>query len=239
LASTQALTARVEGSAIVVSGEALVQDAGSADWFLLSVDGSEGPSQFLVPSSAATDVVARDALDFTLRFGIARFDEVKVPASTVVGSLGGAASDIEWQLQLAATLACAETVGAMDALFEMTRQYALDRFAFGRPIGSFQAVKHQLADLTMLLEAARAVTASAVEAVETGRADAGEIVSIAKAWLGDVGVNVAQGCMQVFGGISQTWDHDSHLFLRRVTVNGLLYGDPDWHRERICRIHHL
>src|SRR5206468_981951 len=106
----------------------------------------------------------------------------------------------------------------------MTREYALVRFAFGRPIGSFQAVKHQLADLSMLLEAARAVTATAVEALDTGRPDAGEIVSIAKAWVGDVGIDVAQGCTQVFGGISQTWEHDSHLFLRRITMNGLLYG---------------
>jgi alkylation response protein AidB-like acyl-CoA dehydrogenase len=127
----------------------------------------------------------------------------------------------------------------MDALFELTRQYALDRFAFGRPIGSFQALKHQLADISMNLEAARAVTASAVEAVEAGRDDAGEVASIAKAWTGDVGAEMAQGCWQIFGGISQTWEHDSHLFLRRITMNGLLYGGAEWHRERICRIHAL
>jgi alkylation response protein AidB-like acyl-CoA dehydrogenase len=89
------------------------------------------------------------------------------------------------------------------------------------------------------LEAARAVTASAVEALEAGRPDAGEIVSIAKAWVSDVGIDVAQGCMQIFGGISQTWEHDAHLFLRRITMNGLLYGSAEWHRERICRIHGL
>ncbi len=233
------LTAWPDGNGIVVSGEALVQDAGGADWFLLSTGGTDGPSQLLVSRSAATKVVGRDGIDVTMRFGVAHFDEVKVPASSLVGSLGGAAGDVEWQLQLAATLVCAETVGAMDALFEMTRQYALDRFAFGRPIGSFQAVKHQLADMSLSLEAARAVTASAVEALEAARPEAGEMVSIAKAWVGDVGIDVAQGCMQVFGGISQTWEHDAHLFLRRITMNGLLYGGAEWHRERICRIHGL
>jgi alkylation response protein AidB-like acyl-CoA dehydrogenase len=89
----------------------------------------------------------------------------------------------------------------------------------------------------MNLEAARAVTASAVEAVEAGRDDASEVVSIAKAWIGDVAAEIGQGCMQIFGGISQTWEHDCHLFLRRATMNGLLYGGPEWHRERICQIH--
>lgn len=234
-----ALTARVQGDEVVLSGAALVQDAGLADWFLVTAARPDGPTQVLVPRSEVTSVQPRDALDVTLRFSVVRFDDVKVPAANLVGPAGGAAGDIEWQLQLAATLAAAEAVGAMDALFELTRQYALDRFAFGRPIGSFQALKHQLADLSMNLEAARAVTASAVEAVEAGRDDAGEVASIAKAWTGDVGAEMAQGCMQIFGGISQTWEHDSHLYLRRITMNGLLYGGADWHRERICQIHAL
>ena len=238
-APDSALTARADGDGVVISGAALVQDAGLADWFLLTAGGPDGPTQVLVPRSDVTSVQARDALDVTLRFGLVRFDGVRVPGTGLVGPAGAAAGDIEWQLQLAAALAATETVGAMDALFELTRQYALDRFAFGRPIGSFQAVKHQLADMSMNLEASRAVAASAVEAVDAGRDDAGEVASIAKAWVGDVGAEMAQGCMQVFGGISQTWEHDCHLFLRRITMNGLLYGGAEWHRERICRIHAL
>jgi alkylation response protein AidB-like acyl-CoA dehydrogenase len=138
---------------------------------------------------------------------------------------------------LAALLVVAETVGAMDALLEMTRQYALDRFSFGRPIGSFQAVKHQLADLSLSLEAANAILAAAVDALQDGRTDAGEIISMAKAWTGDVGIDIAQGCFQVFGGVGYTWEHDSHLYLRRITMNGLLFGGSDWHRERICAGH--
>jgi alkylation response protein AidB-like acyl-CoA dehydrogenase len=234
-----ALTATPDGDGVVISGAALVQDAALADWFLLSAGGAAGPAQVLVPRSEITSIEARESLDVTQRFSLIRLDSLAVPGPGLVGPAGGAAADIEWQLQLAAALAAAESVGAMDALFELTRQYALDRYAFGRPIGSFQAVKHQLADLSMNLEAARAVTASAVEAVEAGRDDAGEVVSIAKAWTGDVGAELAQGCMQIFGGISQTWEHDSHLFLRRITMNGLLYGGADWHRERICQIHAL
>jgi alkylation response protein AidB-like acyl-CoA dehydrogenase len=233
------LTARADGDGVVISGAVLVQDAGLADWFLLTAGGPAGPTQVLVPRSEVTNAEARDALDVTMRFSLVRLDGVRVPGTSLVGPAGAAAEDIEWQLQLAAALAATETVGAMDALFELTRQYALDRFAFGRPIGSFQAVKHQLADMSMNLEASRAVAASAVEAVDAGREDAGEVASIAKAWVGDVGAEMAQGCMQVFGGISQTWEHDCHLFLRRITMNGLLYGGAEWHRERICRIHAL
>ena len=136
-------------------------------------------------------------------------------------------------------LSTAETVGAMDALFELTRRYALDRTAFGRPIGSFQAVKHQLADLSLALEASKAVAAAAVRAVQEDRKEAGEVVSMAKSWVADAGIDLAQGCAQVFAGIGFTWEHDLHLFLRRITMNGVLFGQPDWHRERICRAHGL
>ena len=136
-------------------------------------------------------------------------------------------------------LSVAETVGAMDVLFEMARQYAVDRIAFGRPIGSFQAVKHQLADMSLSLEAGKAVSVAATRAAQAQRADAMEIARMAKAWVGDTGIDIAQGCFQVFGGIGYTWEHDSHLFLRRITMNNLLYGQPDFHREQICVAHGL
>jgi alkylation response protein AidB-like acyl-CoA dehydrogenase len=131
----------------------------------------------------------------------------------------------------------AETVGAIDALFDMTRRYAIDRTAFGRPIGSFQAVKHQLADMSLSVEAGVSIAAAAIRAVQAGQTDGGEIASMAKAWVGDTGIDIAQGCFQVFGGIGYTWEHDLHLFLRRITFSGLLYGQADFHREQICVAH--
>jgi alkylation response protein AidB-like acyl-CoA dehydrogenase len=228
----------VETDAFVLSGTGLVQDGASADWFLVTAGGGPGPTQFLVPAGTpGLTVKPRQAHDVTQRFAAVTLDRVTVPSSALVGDWGGAGPDVEFQMQLAAVLVVAETVGAMDALLEMTCQYALDRFSFGRPIGSFQAVKHQLADLSLSLEAANAISAGAVDALQDGRADAGEIVSMAKAWTGDVGIEIAQGCFQVFGGIGYTWEHDSHLYLRRITMNGLLFGGPDWHRERICAGH--
>jgi alkylation response protein AidB-like acyl-CoA dehydrogenase len=227
-----------DGDNYILSGAGLAQDGAVAGWFLVTTADRRGLSQFLIP--AATPGLSVDpcgAHDVTQRFAAVRLDGVIVPSSARVGDDGGAAADVELQMCLAALLVVAETVGAMDALFEMTRLYALERYAFGRPIGSFQAVKHQLADLSLALETTRALSASATAAVSSGRADASEIVNMAKAWAGDAGIEIAQGCFQVFGGIGYTWEHNSHLFLRRITMNGLLFGGPTWHRDRICTLH--
>jgi alkylation response protein AidB-like acyl-CoA dehydrogenase len=211
-----------------------------ADWFLVAARGPAGQHQFLVPSSAAgVSVTSRRSHDITQRFASVDFEEVELDHDAVVGDPAGTADDLECQLQLALVLSVAETVGAIGALFDMTSRYAIDRIAFGRPIGSFQAVKHQLADMSLSVEAGVSIAAAATRAVQAGQADGGEIASMAKAWVGDTGIDVAQGCFQVFGGIGYTWEHDLHLFLRRITMNSLLYGQPDWHRERICEIHGL
>jgi alkylation response protein AidB-like acyl-CoA dehydrogenase len=235
------LSASTAGGRFVLSGCAgLVQDAALADWFLVTAGCPEGQHQFLVPSSAAgVSLTSRRAHDITQRFALVDFEGVELDHDAVVGDPAGTAADLERQLQLALVLSVAETVGAIDALFDMTRRYAIDRTAFGRPIGSFQAVKHQLADMSLSVEAGVSIAAAAVRAVQAGQTDGGEIASMAKAWVGDTGIDVAQGCFQVFGGIGYTWEHDLHLFLRRITMNSLLYGQPDWHRERICEIHGL
>ena len=151
----------------------------------------------------------------------------------------GAQPDVERQLDVATTLNLAESVGAMRRLVEITVDYAKARTAFGRPIGSFQALKHILADASLWTEQSTAALDAATEAVADRRPAASEIVSIATAYAGDAGVNVAQMCLQAHGGIGFTWEHDLHFYLRRLEADRALYGDPVWHRERICRIHGL
>ena len=233
------VTATSRGDGFVVSGQAHPVVAGAtADWFLVTAKGAEDMTQFIVPATTpGVAVTPLEGLDITQRYASVAFDDMIVPAASVLGKPGSGQADVEHQLQLACVLSTSETVGATDALFEMTRQYAIDRTAFGRPIGSFQAVKHQLADLSLSLEAGKAITTAAVRAVQEHREDAGEIASMAKSWVSDAGVDIAQGCAQVFAGIGFTWEHDLHLFLRRITMNGLLFGQSDWHRERLCRIH--
>jgi alkylation response protein AidB-like acyl-CoA dehydrogenase len=234
----ESISARRVGNGYVLSGEAcLVPYGNMADWVLVTAKESRGLTQFLIPvTTPGLNLRAVEGHDITQRFSSLSLSESEVDSSTIVGFPGKAVESLETQLRLALVLLLAETIGAMDVLFDMARTYSLDRIAFGRPIGSFQAVKHQLADMSLLLEAGKAIACAAVEAVQEERADAGELVSIAKAWVSETGLELAQGCFQVFGGIGYTWEHDMHLFLRRITMNGLLFGQADWHRERICEL---
>jgi alkylation response protein AidB-like acyl-CoA dehydrogenase len=166
------------------------------------------------------------------------FDGVHVPEDAVL-TTGDTSSLLDRLIDVAATLSVAESVGAMSRLLELTVAYAKDRTAFGRPIGSFQALKHLLADASFSVEVSAAGATAAAHAVGDRSPTASEIASIAKAYVGDAGIAVTQACQQTHGGIGFTWEHDLHFYLRRLAVDRVLYGDPSWHRERICRIHGL
>ncbi len=213
-----------------------VQEADAPAWLLVTATTADGSAQALVAADApGVTVTELDSLDLSRRFATVRFDDVRVDASAVVGAAGAADDLITAQLAIACTLLAAETVGAMDHDFSMTVQYAKDRIAFGRPIGSFQAVKHQLADASLALAMSKAVT---LAAARPGGADDGygpEAASMAKAFVGEAGVELVQTCFQVFGGIGYTWEHDQHLYLRRITTDAGLFGDPAWHREHLCQ----
>jgi alkylation response protein AidB-like acyl-CoA dehydrogenase len=201
----------------------------------VAVRTAEGLTQVLVPSdTAGVTVTPLGGLDLVRRFAEVRFDAVRVPRSAVVGEVGGVAADIEHQLQVACVLQCAETVGIVDRVFEMTLEYLGDRYSFGRPLSSYQALKHRVADDKMALEACHATATAAARAVATGAPNAGELVSVAKCWIGPQATELIQDCVQLHGGIGVTWEHDLHLYLRRATVNRATYGTPEWHAERLA-----
>jgi alkylation response protein AidB-like acyl-CoA dehydrogenase len=180
--------------------------------------------------------VALDSLDISRQFSEVRFEGAQLPSSALVGIAGKASDLVARQLAIAALLTAAESVGAMDHDFEMTLRYAKDRIAFGRPIGSFQAIKHLLADMSLQLEMSKAIALSAAKSLGADDGYGLEAASMAKAFVGDAGVDLAQNCFQIFGGIGFTWEHDQHLYLRRITTDAALYGDPVWHRERLCQL---
>ena len=222
----------------------LVPEGPSADFFLVSaadtVGGDVGVTQFVVAADTPGVTVSRlTGLDLTRRFADVRFDSVSVPSSAMVGARGTAQSSVDAQLDVAVALTVSESIGAMRQLAEITVEYSKARIAFGRPIGSFQALKHILADVSFWAEVSTAVAGAATDAVADARPTASEIASIAKAYAGDAGTELAQQCLQVHGGIGFTWEHDLHFYLRRLAADRVLYGDSDWHRERICRIHGL
>jgi alkylation response protein AidB-like acyl-CoA dehydrogenase len=201
------------------------------------VTGRTGPdlTQVLVPSDArGVTIEPMKTVDLTRRFGAVTFDGVRVPAGAVIGDLGGAAEQVERQLQVAAVLLSSEAVGAMQSAFDTTVEWAFQRYSFGRPLASYQELKHRFADMTSWLEASHAISDAAAGAVAARAPDAADLASAAKAFSGEYGAELVQDCVQIHGGIGVTFEHDLHLFLRRVTVNRALCGTPADHRQRLA-----
>ncbi|MCW2511020.1 MAG: acyl-CoA dehydrogenase domain protein [Mycobacterium sp.] len=235
-ADAMTLRARREGAEFVLDGVKRPVDAGGqADWLLVTASGSDGPSQFMVPSSApGLRITPLRGLDLVRKHAEIGFDGVRVPSSALVGELGGASPSFEAQLQTALVLQCAEMVGATDRVFDFTVQYAFDRSSFGRALASYQALKHRFADMKLWLESAHAITVDATRAVQDRAPDAGEVARIAKAYVAERCPELIQDCIQMHGGIGVTWDHDLHLYLRRVVTDRQTYGDPIHQREHVA-----
>ncbi len=225
-----------EGTEFVLDGvKRPVDTGGQADWLLVTATAPEGLSQFLVPSPApGLRITPLRGLDLVRQHAEIRFDGVRVPSSAVVGVLGGASLSFEAQLQTVLVLQCAEIVGATDRVFDFTVQYAFDRSSFGRALASYQALKHRFADMKLWLESAQAITVDATRAVQDSAPDAGEVARIAKAYVAERCPELIQDCIQMHGGIGVTWDHDLHLYLRRVVVNRQTYGDPVHLRDSVA-----
>jgi alkylation response protein AidB-like acyl-CoA dehydrogenase len=112
--------------------------------------------------------------------------------------------------------------------------YAKERIQFGRPIGSFQVVKHRCSDMLIALEASRVILAEATEALETDNGSPSTAVSMAKSYCCDAAARIAGDAIQLHGGIGFTWEHDLHLLLKRAKLNQALYGDSRFHRRLIA-----
>ena len=229
------LDVRVDGGDIVLNGvKRPAESANAADHLLVTGRTGDGLTQVLVPVGApGVSVRPMRTIDLTRRFSVVAFHDVRLSADAVVGEVGQAGEQVEHQHRIACVIANAESVGAMQSGFDMTVEWAFDRFSFGRPLASYQEIKHRFADMKSWLEASHAINDAAAAAVAADADEAGELVSAAKAYIGDHGTELLQDCVQLHGGIGVTFDHDLHLFLRRVAVNRSLYGTPAEHRLRI------
>ncbi len=231
-----AIEAVADGDGYRLSGiHERVEAASDADVFLVLAQTPEGLVQFVVPSDAeGLSVSALASLDLTRRFGRVEYDGVRVARSAMVGAVGEAESAVERQFQIAVVLQCAELAGVVEKVLEFTRQWMFDRFSFGRPLASYQALKHRFADMTLWSHASQATTAAAATAVQERRGDAAELVSIAKAYTGQRATDIVQDCVQLHGGLGVTWEHDIHVYLRRATVDRVTWGAPSEHRRRVA-----
>ncbi len=233
------LIATERNGSYVLDGRKQPVEAGAqADQFLVTARTEDGGLvQLLVPASTAGVTVApMHGLDLTRRFAEVRFDSATVPASAVVGDPAGSADDVERQLQLAIVIQLAEMVGAMDRSFAITMEWLFDRYSFGRPLASYQELKHRCADMKAWLEAGHAIADTCAQHVQDASPRAAEMASVGKAYLGQYGPELVHDCIQMHGGIGVTFDHDLHLYLRRVVLGSRLYGTVSEHRQRLTAL---
>ena len=214
----------------VVSGRTdPVVYAPRADVLVTCAATDRGQLLFALAPSAGRRPRSEPAMDRTR--SIARLELHDEPAVCI-----GGADDVEAVIDRAAAVLSAEMLGAADHVLQMTVSYAKDRVQFGRPIGSFQAVKHRCADMLVDVEGMRSAAYYAAWAVGAGDPDASTAASAAKVWCSDASRRVMASALQVHGGIGFTWEHDLHLYLKRAQLDQVSFGDARYHRERIAGI---
>ncbi|HYO02122.1 MAG TPA: acyl-CoA dehydrogenase family protein [Mycobacterium sp.] len=232
------VTASATGSGYRIDGVKDRVEAGAESGLFLVVAECDGAvRQFLVPDDAAgVTVTPQKSIDLLKRYARIEFDGVEVGEDAIVGSADQTAALIARQSQIAQILQCAEVVGILDTVLAFTIQWALDRHSFGRPLASYQALKHRFADMKIWFEASRATTRAAVDDVSRRSPGADVTVSVAKSYLGEHAAPMLQHCVQLHGGIGVTWEHDLHLYLRRATLYRSMFGTPEEHNLRVYEL---
>jgi alkylation response protein AidB-like acyl-CoA dehydrogenase len=208
-----------------------VADGHVADLILVPATTAEGTSLFSVPGGAPG--LARTllpAFDGTRKH--ARLQFSAAPAA-LIGRPGGAGPALARVFDLGCVILACEQVGVAERALDMARDYALLRTQFGRPIGSFQAVKHKLANVLLEVEAARSAAWYGLWAADSRRDELPVVASIAQAACSAAAYLAATENMQVHGGIGYTWEHPAHLYFRRATTSRMWLGDPAGHHERL------
>jgi len=209
-----------------------VADALPAGMLLVPADGvPQGLYQIDVASPRVTRTPVA-SLDMTRQLCDISFDDV--PA-TLMASGAEAAKALEAGLTAGACVIAAEQLGVAQRCLDMTVSYVKERKQFARPVGSFQALKHRLADLWVAVAQARAASRYAAACLASGSGDAPVAVALAKAYCSDVAVHAAQECVQLHGGIGFTWEHPAHLYLKRAKADSLAFGTADAHRSSLAR----
>jgi alkylation response protein AidB-like acyl-CoA dehydrogenase len=187
----------------------------------------DGPGLFSVDLDTVGRPPAEPAMDRTRELGWLNLDAT--PARRL-----GDADAVAALTDRGATFASAEMLGGAARALELSVEYAKDRVQFGRPIGSFQAIKHRCADMLVDVEGMRSTTYWAAWCIGAGDPEASVAASTAKIWCTDASKRVMASSLQVHGGIGFTWEHDLHLFLKRAQLDQLSFGDASYHRERLA-----
>ncbi len=237
------MPATARGGDFTLSGEKLfVPDAHVADQMVVAArTGSNGSAEdgitlFLVDAkSPGVEITQLKTVDMTRRQCHVAFQDVAVADSQVIGEVGQGWPILKRVLAQATAGLCTEMVGTGQRALDMAVEYAKERVQFGKPIGSFQAVKHKCVDMMVQVENARSLTYYAAWTVDENVAEASQAVPMAKAYCSDMCKTVTSEAIQVHGGIGFTWEHDMHLFYRRGLASEAAFGSAPTHREVVAR----
>jgi alkylation response protein AidB-like acyl-CoA dehydrogenase len=240
------LTAVEKGGKYALSGTKLfVHDAHTADALVVAARtrpgaGADGVSLFLLPKGTkGLEVTLLPTMDQTRKLCEVACSDVTVGGDALLGAAGSGWAPLARVLDRATVALCAEMCGGAQKVLDMTVEYAKIRQAFGRPIGSYQGVKHRAADMLVDVENSKSITYYAAWALDEGSPEAPLAVSMAKAYVSDAFRRVSAAGIQLHGGIGFTWEHDLHLYFKRAKGSEFTFGDATHHRERVAQLVNL
>jgi alkylation response protein AidB-like acyl-CoA dehydrogenase len=218
-----------------------VSDAEVADALIVPCrtggKGAAGITLFLVPrDTPGVTVKPLPSIDITRRSSELVLADVEVPKAAVLGGEGKGWRVLSRVQDAACVALAADCLGGAEKTLELAVEYAKVREQFGRPIGSFQAVKHMAAEMVSEIEPSRALVWYAAYAFDALPREASRAASMAKARLSDVYMRTADRAVQIHGGIGFTWEHDMHLWFKRAKWNEYALGDAAYHRERVAEL---
>jgi alkylation response protein AidB-like acyl-CoA dehydrogenase len=231
------LRAEKEGKEFRLRGrKEFVTDAEVADLIICVARGNEG--LFLAPvekGAKGMKIAATPGVDATRKLYSVEFDDVVAPEADALAFNTRTQDALESATTTAIVALCAEMVGGMQWTLENTVEYAKTRQQFGKPIGIYQAVQHQLSDMFLMTESARSAVYYAAWAVSENDPSAKLAVSVAKAYCSDAAREVGNRGAQAHGGIGFTWEHNLQLYYKRAKASEIMFGDANYHREEIAR----
>jgi len=239
--------AREDKGGFVLNGTKLfVLDAQLADVLVVVARTGEGKtpedgvSFFLVPNGTrGVEVKLLPTMDQTRKLCEVSFKDASVSADALMGVKGRGWPALARVVERATVALCAEMCGGAQRVLDMTTDYAKIRVAFGKPIGTYQGVKHKAADMLVDVENAKSLTYYAAWAVDENAPEAALAASMAKAYVTDAYRKVAGAGIQLHGGIGFTWEHDLHLYFKRAKSSEFTFGDATYHRERVAQLINL
>ena len=213
--------------------KSFVLDGHAAD-LVLAVAATETGQLSLFAVTATADGLTRrplPTLDQTRKLARLAFDRT---TARLIGEPGQGRGVLDRTLDVAAVALAAEQLGGAQRALDMAVEYAKVRQQFGRPIGSFQAIKHRCADLVLEVESLRSAVGYAAAAVAADSTEVPVLAPLLKAYASEVYSHVAGENIQIHGGIGFTWEHDAHLYLKRAKASELFLGDASYHRDRLA-----